>query len=170
MARPLNITGEFYKEDFLSPAKITNNKKYYQRLLALHHVQQGKPQNAVCHLLGVAKSSVQIWIKKYKDGGIDALKQAEIPGRNRKLSADKLDKFAHELISNQKFLSSGRLMAADAQALLKEKYSCHYKISSVYHLLHEAGLSWISGRSQNPNSSIEEQNAFKKTSLNWCKQ
>ena len=166
MARPLKITPEFYKEDFLSLAKKTKDKKHYQRLLALHHIQQGKAQNAVCHLLGVAKSSVQIWIKKYKNGGTDALKQAEIPGRNRILSVDKLKEFAQEFLSNQKHISGGRLTAADAQVLLKEKYSCDYKMSSVYHLLHEAGLSWISGRSQNPNSSIEAQEVFKKTSLN----
>lgn len=170
MARPLNIRSEFYKEDFLSLAKATKDKKHYQRLLGLYHVQQGKPQNEVCHLLGVAKSSVQIWVKKYKDAGIEALEQANIPGRNRKLHADKLQEFAQEFISNQDSLTGGRLMAIDAQSLLKEKYSCHYKISSVYHLLHEAGLSWISGRSQNPNSTMEEQDTFKKTSLNWCKQ
>ena len=166
MTRPLNITSEFYKEDFLSAAKSTKDKRHYQRLLALHHVQQGKAQNSVCHLLGVAKSSVQIWMKKYKNGGIDALKQSAIPGRTRKLSLDKLEEFAKEFISNQESLSGGRLMATDAQSLLKEKYSCNYKISSVYHLLHEVGLSWISGRSQNPNSSIETQDTFKKTSLN----
>lgn len=170
MARPIKITAKFYKEDFLGQSKITKDKKHYQRLLALHHVQQGKAQNEVCRLLGVAKSSVQIWVRRYKDGGINALEQADIPGRPRKLSIDKLKEFAQEFISNHKSLSGGRLMALDAQILLKEKYSCEYKINSVYHLLHEAGLSWISGRSQNPNSSIEAQNAFKKTSLNWCKQ
>jgi len=170
MARNLEVDTKFYKEDFLSAAKLTKDKRHYQRLLALHYIQLGKRQLEVSSLLGASPRSIQQWIRRYKDKGIEGIKQGYIPGCPRKLSKDKLKEFSQIFISNQDSLSGGRLMAADAQALLKENYSCDYKISSVYHLLHEAGLSWISGRSQNPNSSIEEQDAFKKTSLNWCKQ
>ena len=170
MARNLEVDAQFYKEDFLSAANVTQDKRHYQRLLALHYIQLGKSQSSVSSLLGKSSRSIQKWIRRYKDKGILGLQQSDIPGCPRKLSKDKLHTFAIEFISNQRSLSGGRLSALDAQALLKNKYSCDYKISSVYHLLHEAGLSWISGRSQNPNSSVEAQDAFKKTSLNWCKE
>jgi len=170
MARNLEVEEQFYKEDFLSAAELTQDKRHYQRLLAMHYIQLGNSQSSVSSLLGKSPRSIQQWIRRYKDKGMLGMQQSYIPGCPRKLSKDKLDKFAKDFISKQRSLSGGRLVAVDAQALLKTNYSCDYKISSVYHLLHEAGLSWISGRSQNPNSSQEAQDAFKKTSLNGCKE
>ncbi|MFI0435987.1 MAG: winged helix-turn-helix domain-containing protein [Parachlamydiaceae bacterium] len=34
---------------------------------------------------------------------------------------------------------------------------------SLYRLLHRAGLSWMTGRSQHPKADLERQEAFKKT-------
>ena len=124
-----------------------------------------KTQIEVSQLVGVAPRSIQQWIRRYKDKGIDGMKQALIPGCTRKLPKNKLNGFAQEFVAQQKSLSGGRLTGKDAQVLLKDKYSCEYKISSVYHLLHEAKVSWISGRSQNHNSSLQEQETFKKTLL-----
>ena len=165
MSRNLEVEENFYKEDFLSAAQATKDKRHYQRLMGLYHIQLGKTQPAVSSLLGVSSSSIQKWIRRYKDKGIDGMQQANIPGGKRKLAKDKLTEFAQAFVTQQQALSGGRLTAKDAQVLLKNKYSCEYKISSVYHLLHEAKVSWISGRSQNPNSSLQKQEAFKKTLL-----
>ena len=56
MARHLEVDPQFYKEDFLSAAELTQDKRHYQRLLALHYIQLGKSQPSVSSLLG--KSSV----------------------------------------------------------------------------------------------------------------
>ena len=52
MARNLEVDTKFYKEDFLSAAKLTKDKRHYQRLLALHYIQLGKRQLEVSSLLG----------------------------------------------------------------------------------------------------------------------
>ena len=170
MARTLEVDSQFYKEDFLSAAKLAKDKRHYQRLLALHYMQLGKRQFEVSSLLGISPRSIQQWIRRYKNQGIEGMKQAYIPGCPRKLSKNKLEEFGQEFAAQQETLPGGRLTGRDAQILLKDKYLCEYKISSVYHILHEAKVSWITGRSQNPNSSLEDQETFKKTLLNWYKQ
>jgi hypothetical protein len=74
MARKLEVDSKFYKEDFLSAAKLTKDKRHYQRLLALHYMQLGKRQLEVSALLGAAPRSIQQcvnWHSKLTHIGIE---------------------------------------------------------------------------------------------------
>ncbi len=164
MGRKLSVEPSFYEENFLEEAKLQKKKSQYQKYLSLHYIQQGKSQLVTASLLGVSPSAVYKWLKNYRSSGRNGLLCNKIPGRPRKLAKEKLEEFRDSFLKKQESLSGGRLFGIDAQNILKEEYNCDYKISTVYHLLKESGLSWITGRSQNPESSKEKQEEFKKFS------
>ena len=74
MARKLEVNSQFYQEDFLLQARSSTDKSHYRRLLGLHYIQSGQTQSTVSRLLGVTPNSVQKWIKRYKQQGIEGLK------------------------------------------------------------------------------------------------
>jgi len=54
--------------------------------------------------------------------------------------------------------------AADVQRLIRREYGVEYRsITSVCNLLHQLGQSWISGRPQQPQQTVDALVAFKKT-------
>ena len=163
MPRKLEVNSQFYQEDFLLQARSSTDKRHYRRLLGLHHIQSGQTQSTVSRLLGVTLNSVQKWIKRYKQQGIEGLKPKAIPGRTSRLNKDQLHTFVQAFIAQQEALPGGRLTGKDAQKMLKKDYGCDYNISTVYQLLHSCGLSWITGRSRHPLSCSKKQEAFKKT-------
>jgi transposase len=84
-------------------------------------------------------------------------------GRKRKLKMEVQESFCEAVEHLREAHLGGRIRAKDVQLLLDEKFKTQYALSSVYHILHESGMSWITGRSQHPKADIKVQETFKKS-------
>jgi transposase len=117
-------------------------------------------------MLKVHEKTVLKWIRRYRARGVEGM--AEQPGRGakRRLKADQEPALKALLAEAQAARRGGRLRGEEIRALVAEHFAVEYSLSGLYVVLHRAGLSWISARSQHPQRDPQAQEAFKKTSLN----
>jgi transposase len=66
------------------------NWKEARRLQAWHLKQQGWPQRQIAAALGVSEAAVSQWVRRGRDGGLQALRHRPPPGAPRRLAAEQL--------------------------------------------------------------------------------
>jgi len=163
MGRRKAVSEAFYRENFLELSRKEPNKRVYMRLLACHHIQQGRTYEEVSRLFCVHWRAVHNWMRRYKALGIDGLRNQGGQGRKARTTASQESIFKAAFLRAQKEREGGRLTGKDAQQLLASELGVNYQLSATYRLLHRVGLSWISGRDRHPNDQSAAQEAFKKT-------
>lgn len=152
-----------WHDDFEKLYKQRGQQKYGIRLWALWKIQSGMPESQVCQLIGKTQKSVRLWRRLYEDGGIERL-LGIAPGRGRKPKIDLREKLPSEIDRLQKSRKGGRIRCQDIVDFVFLKYGIQYSPSSMYHILHRIGFSWITSRSKHPQNNPETMEAFKKTS------
>lgn len=153
---------ELKKYNFNEILKKERNSKIQIRLLALQQVKEGKRITEVAKIFNVHFQSVRRWLKRLKEGGIENLKLKISCGRSRKLTED--EAFKRSVLEMQKNKSGGSIRGIDVLEMMEKKFGVKVCLSSTYVYLKRANLVWITGRSKNPNTDIEAQTSFKKTS------
>lgn len=157
------LPAEIYRHDFGKLSRQEKEGRVRIRLLGLFHIQEGKSYRETAKLLQVENTAPKRWVKRLGKGGLAALQSQPGRGRKRKLKVQERERFCEIVEQLREARVGGRLRAKDIQLLLAEKFNVHYALSSVYHILHESGMSWITGRSQHPKADIKVQEAFKKS-------
>jgi transposase len=145
-------------------AQRAKNSRMRNRYLAVSHFVDGKSRTDIAKYLKVARGSVNIWVQKYLNDGIDALNEARHTGRPTKLSATQLEQLSVFIQENSTLAKGGRLQAKDIQSYITEHFSVEYEISNIYRLLHHLNFSWITSRSRHPKQDEGAQTLFKKLS------
>ena len=162
MARKTELPPDFYEIDFVSLFKKEGAPHIRIRYLGLSHIQEGSTIAYVAEILRVSPRAVTYWIKRYKEEGLEGLRDKDGRGAKRNLPSDKENKFCDEVISMQETRKGGRVKAEDIRLMLDKKFGVSSSISGVYLLLKRVGLHWISSRSRHPKQSQEVQDLFKK--------
>jgi transposase len=67
-----------------------HNWKEARRLQAWHLKQQGWSQRQIATAMGVSEGAVSRWMKRAREGGLEALRHRPPPGAPRRLSAEQL--------------------------------------------------------------------------------
>lgn len=157
------LPAEIYSHDFAKLSRHEKNGRVRIRLLGLFHIQKGKSYQETADILQVANVAPKRWVKRLTQGGLSALQEQPGRGRKRKLKVISQEDFCRSVEQLQENRTGGRIRAKDIQGLLEKEFKVHYALSSVYHILHESNMSWITGRSQHPKADIIVQETFKKT-------
>ena len=134
-------------------AKSTKSARMKNRYLAISHFVDGQSRTNIAKYLKVARGSVNIWVKKYLDDGIDGLSEGCHTGRPIKLTTSQLKQLSQFINNNSVLAKGGRLQAKDIQSYISENFQVSYKISNIYRLLHHLNFSWITSRSRHPKLS-----------------
>ena len=169
MARKSELPKSFYKEDFISLYKKEVSPQVKSRFLGCSHIQKGMTTQAVADLLHVQYRTVAYWIKRYKESGVDGLRDQKGRGLKPKLDKKYENILCDKVLELQRKRKGGRVRGEDIITLLKDEFDVEYKLSGVYNLLHRIGLSWISSRSRHPSQLPEVQEAFKKLREYRCR-
>lgn len=166
MPASVELPETLYEHDFTDLARRELDGRVRVRLLALAHLQEGKTPRDIGAMLKVHEKTVLKWIRRYRARGVEGM--AEQPGRGakRRLKAAQEPALKALLAEAQAARRGGRLRGEEIRALVAEHFAVEYSLSGLYVVLHRAGLSWISARSQHPQRDPQAQEAFKKTSLN----
>jgi transposase len=157
------MPSEIYIHDFGKLSRREKNGRVRIRLLGLYHIQQGRTYQETANILQVEVTAPKQWVKRLGRGGLAGIQEQSGRGRKRKLKVEEHDRFCKAVEELQRKRVGGRIRAKDIQGLLEEEFNIHYALSSVYNTLHEAGMSWITGRSQHPKADVEMQETFKKS-------
>lgn len=160
--RVVKLPENFGDYNFAKLAKKEGDPRKRQRLQALHQLQLGKTVTEVARNFGVYFQAVSSWLSRFKENGLDGLKDKKRSGRKRRLS-EKLEKeFYLDVMKLQKECVRGRVTAHDMQKLLKEKYKVSFSCNGIYTILKRLRIAWGTARSRHPKACPEAQAYFKK--------
>jgi transposase len=129
-------------------------------LLAL----RGMEKEEIARTLGVAKSTVELWVYRYRDGGVEALTPRSRAGRTPRLSAAQAAAFKERFIAGPTREDGVcTLRGKDAVRILNDEYRVGYSLSGVYQLLHRLGLSCLAPRPRHEKNDPRAIGAFKES-------
>jgi transposase len=112
------------------------DRRIYRRLCALLWLNEGRTQEEVANLLGVADRTVRNWIKLYRKGGLDLLCQLGHRGRECDLDEEQLAQLKGEI-------EVGRFRSAkQVRRWIEENFGRDYSLSGVRDLLKRLGASF----------------------------
>lgn len=81
-------------------AKNSKSSRMRNRYLAVSHFLDGKSRTNIAKYLKVARGSVNIWVTKYLNDGIDGLNEGEHSGRPAKLTNVQLEQLNNFINDN----------------------------------------------------------------------
>jgi len=167
MRRPaLELPVEINDHDFETLYRKETHPRLKIRLLAMAHLKAGVHYKEVAIMVKAHETSVLLWIRRFRAGGIEGLREKGGRGRALRLKESQYDKFKQAVIKAQVNKKGGRIKGTDIMQLLETEFQVKLSLSRVYDLLHKVNLSWISSRSKHPKQNKKAQEAFKKTSNN----
>lgn len=152
------------QHDFERLACTEGSPRERRRFLAFAHLQDGTSFSEAARRVKVAKNTVLTWVKKFRESGLDGLREKNGRGAKPYVPPEDYEALQELVLEMQKSKSGGRIRAQDIGDAIEKKYGKRPSTSVIYKTLHRANLVWITGRSQHPKADLEAQETFKKTS------
>ena len=143
----------------------TNETRFQHRLHCILLICDGKTCSDVVALFGDSLRTVQYWVKRYNESGVDGLRDPNRVGRNPRLLPGDRDVLAQDLRrSPREFgytqnLWDGKLLSHH----LKEKFNAELKVRQCQYLFHQLGFRRRKPRPVIAKADREAQEAYKKT-------
>jgi len=157
-----NKTKEEIGCDFLALSKKESDARMRLRLLCLEHLLEGKSYRQVAAIFKIETSTVQCYVNKFRNGGIEGLKDKPGKGRKPKFPRKKEEYLKELILDEQKKMIGGRLIGKDIQRLIAETFGIKLSLAGIYLLLERIGLTWVSSRSQHPKKNKSYKTTSKK--------
>ena len=139
--------------DFKALAKKESDKRIYQRLMMLAYLKEGMSKAQVSRLTFTAPDRVYAWLKRFREQGIEGLRDKPRSGRPGLLDRSAYDALQQRIEDSQSLLIQ----------LVKDEWGVEYTLSGIYRLMKAIGMSWVSTRSKHPKQDEQAQQQFKKT-------
>ena len=149
--------------DFKALAKKESDKRIYQRLMMLAYLKEGRSKAQVSRLTFTAPDRVSAWLKRFREQGIEGLRDKPRSGRPGVLDRSAYDALQQKIADSQSLLPGGRLRGEDIIQLVKDEWGVEYTRSGIYRLMKAIGMSWVSTRSQHSKQDEQAQQPFKET-------
>jgi transposase len=132
--------------------------RYRIALLAL----RGREKLEIAEVLGVAKSTVELWAYRYRDGGIEALKGKAWRGRPAKITGHLVDTLRARLeagpTEHDKVCA---LRGKDVQRIARDELKVDISLNGVYRTLRRLGYSCLVPRPRHEKQDLAAQKKFK---------
>ncbi|WP_318496488.1 helix-turn-helix domain-containing protein [Photobacterium leiognathi] len=120
-------------ENFHQLARREKNGQARIRLLALAHLQEGKSREDVAASLKVSVSSVNNWLRRYCDEGIDGMTTKPRSGRPCALSDSQQAQLIAFITEQKK--QAVKLKGRDVQGYIEQHFAISFELSHIYRLL-----------------------------------
>ena len=137
-----------------------------RRLLALALVLEGRSRAEAARQNGMDRQTLNDWVHRYNDEGIDGLKSRKAPGRASALSETQMAELK-ELAVNGPDPDSNKVIrwrCLDLRNEVAGRFSVNVHESTIGKWLRQLGLTRLQPRPFHPKKDAEAQEAFKKTS------
>ena len=142
-----------------------------RRMLALALVLEGHSREEAARHTGMDRQTLRDWVHRYNAQGLAGLCNRRHVGPKPRLTPEQMGELETVVEQGPDPARDGvvRWRRVDLQALIKARYDVELHERSVGKLLRRLGFARLSVRPQHPSSQPEAQDAFKKTSPNWCR-
>jgi len=124
---------------------------------------RGREKLEIAELLGLAKSTVEQWAYRYRDGGVAALKAKPRGGSVSKINGDAAQRLKARVEAGPTEADKVcTLRGRDVQRIVKEELSTEVSLSAVYRTLHKLGYSCLAPRPRHEKQDPKAQETFRK--------
>ena len=148
--------------DFIALSKTESNPRTRVRLLMLAQMAKGVSPQQVAEQFGFNPITIRKLRRTFQTQGINGLYDREGRGRHSPLSIEQKEQLKTEIVAIQQQRGGGRVTAVNIAELIQQKFNVVYNPNSLYKLLKQIGMSWVSGRSAHPEKNDAAQAEFKK--------
>jgi transposase len=150
-------------------AARTADAKQARRILAIAMVLDGHSRRLAAQAGGMERQTLRDWVHRYNADGLTGLADRPRPGGQPRLTEAQRCEAAAWVESGPNLKTDGvvRWRCADLRDRIAAKFHVHLHERSVGKLLKKLNFSSMSVRPLHPQSDLEAQEAFKKTSPGW---
>ena len=146
-------------------AASTRDAKQAARYRIVVLALKGWETKDIAEAVGSNRRTVQEWVYRYRDLGIDGLTPGKAPGNRSLLPPEMYKAFYDRMVAGPREGDGVcTLRAKDAQRILREEFQSEYKLKSVYDLLHRLKLSCLKPRPRHEKSDPEKMRVFREES------
>lgn len=114
------------------------------RIRAVQQVMDGESPEVVIKALGMSRARIYEWLAAFREGGFDALKAKEIPGRPKKLSGEQIRELYTWITTftpDQLKFDFALWTRGRVRELIRQKFNVRLSDVSVGRLLRNLGLT-----------------------------
>jgi transposase len=121
-------------------------------------------RDEIAWAVGRSRQFVDEWVKRYRTGGLEALRPRKQTGRPSLLTAREKEQLKEALDAGPQEGVDPRAVffGQDVRELIRRRFNKLYSPSGVYNLLETLGYSWLCPRPRHPKGDPAAQDAFKK--------
>jgi putative transposase len=122
-------------------------------------------RDQIAWAVGRSRQFVDEWVKRYRTGGLDALRPKKQTGRPSLLTVQEKEQLKEALDAGPQEGVDPRAVffGQDVRELIRRRFNKLYSPSGVYKLLETLGYSWLCPRPHHPKGDPAAQDAFKKS-------
>jgi transposase len=143
-----------------SEARAKQRDRYRMVLLAL----RGEEKLDIAKVLGVAKSTVEAWVYRYRDGGLGTLAARKAKGRAPTLPRERHEAFKQRIADGPREDDGVcTLRGRDAVRILHEEYQADYSVNGACLLMRRLRLTRLTPRPRHEKNDPEAVRAFKES-------
>ena len=149
-------------ERLVALARREPDAEQKDRYLAAAHACRGVETAHIQEMLARSRGFVQRWAYAYRDGGIDALREKDRPGRAPKLPTEREAELRARLDAGPR--PEDRvctLRGKDVQRILEREFGVKYTLDGIYPLLKRLGYSCLAPRPRHENHDPAAQQKFR---------
>ena len=143
----MNVKSHHTLDKLLKLYKTESNPKLARRTHAVYLAQEGLTCPEIMKIIGAGRRTIQKWIKRYNQGGIEQLKDKPRPGQPTKLPRQMEQTFRQRIQAGP--LEEDGVCVLNGPAikrLLEREFGVVYSLWAVYYLLHRLGYSCLCPR------------------------
>jgi len=167
----MNIKSHHTSDKLLNLYKKESNPRLARRIHAVYLASKGLNCLQIMKIIGAGRRTIQKWMQRYNNGGIEQLKDKPRPGQPAKLPREIEEVFSRRIQAGPLEQDGVSVLNGPAiKRLLEREFGVVYSLWGVYDLLHRLKYSSLCPRPQHEKADPKGQQEFKKTSQRcWMK-
>lgn len=165
MEAAMNVLLRHTSEQLLEQYKKESNPRFARRIHGVYLASTGMTCSEIIKITGAGRRTIQKWVRRYNDTGLEGLKDQPRPGQPTKLPRSLEESFRRRLESGPSEQDGVSVLNGPAiRRLLEREFGVVYSLWGVYDLLHRLGYASLCPRPQHEKADPHAQEQFKKTS------
>lgn len=161
----MNVKSHHTSNQLLKMYRIEPNPRLARRIHGVYLASKGLTCPEIIKIIGASRRTIQQWVQKHNNGGIEELEDKPRPGQPTKLRRDMEQQFCRRIESGPSKQDSVSVLNGPAiKRLLEREFGVVYSLRGVYDLLYRLGYSCLCPRPRHEKTDRKAQQEFKKTS------
>jgi len=143
-------------DELLSKARLKRFARIRDRLRCVALAMEGVTAPEIAGRVGLSRRTVQAWVHRYNEEGIDGLYDRPLPGQPTKLKRTDEARFMTRIDAGPTEADGVcTLRGEDLRRILKCEFGAKYSLNGVYDLLHRLGYSRLRPRPRHRGNDPE---------------